>query len=93
MITGLNIIIYPTFEFAMTSTIFSSPSKPVISLIISEPASIAALATSDFQVSTEITTSISDLIALIIGTILSISSSTEINLLPGLVDSPPISSI
>ena len=93
IITGLNIIIYPTFESAITSAIFSSPSNAVISLIISAPASIAALATSDFQVSTEITTSISDLIALIIGTILSISSSTEINLLPGLVDSPPISSI
>ena len=48
--------------------------KPVISLTISAPASSAAAATWDFQVSTEIKTSLSFRMALITGTTRSISS-------------------
>ena len=79
--------------FAMTAAIFSSYFSPHISFMRSAPACIPASATADLYVSSDTATSKSLFIASMIGAVLSISSSSDIFVYPGLVDSPPTSII
>jgi len=71
--------------------IAGSKLKPEMSFTIEAPASRAASATSDFEVSTEMGISVPAASDLITGTTLRISSSGETDTEPGRVDSPPTS--
>ena len=74
--------------FAATSRIFSFV-RPVMSLIMSAPASRAAFATAGFWVSIEMV--ISSFRALMMGSTLRSSSCSDTGVDEGLVDSPPMS--
>src|SRR6267143_314064 len=79
------------FRFAASGKIFLSPRPAVTSLMIDAPASSAALATSDFEVSIEMGMSILARSFSITGIARFNSSFTEIGSAPGRVDSPPTS--
>src|ERR1700731_2093728 len=79
------------FRFAASGNIFSSARPAVTSLMMDEPASNAALATSDFEVSIEMRVSILGRNFWITGITRPNSSFTETGLAPGRVDSPPTS--
>ena len=81
---------HPCLE--MSEAILGSPRSAVTSFTQSTPPSMASAATADFQVSTESQISLSLRRASIRGITLDNSSSREISLLPGPLDSPPISS-
>ena len=82
---------YCTLGFeAITAAIFRSDNPPLTSFTYSEPAAIAAFATSDRIVST-LTTAPSFTNSVITGITLANSSSSLIRSAPGLVDSPPTS--
>ena len=78
---------------AMTFAMFLSYFNPQISFTRSAPAAIAAFATLLLYVSIDTGISNFSLIARMTGTTRPISSSSEINVYPGRVDSPPTSII
>src|SRR6266480_433949 len=79
------------FRFVASDNIFSSPRPAVTSLMMDAPASSAAFATSDFEVSIEMWISILARKPSITGTTRRNSSFTEIGSAPRRVDSPPTS--
>ena len=80
-----------TFRFAASGNIFSSPRPAVTSLIMDAPASSATAATSDFEVSIEIGTSILARNSSTTGITRFNSSFSDTGSAPGRVDSPPTS--
>src|SRR5947207_6949494 len=79
------------FRLAASGNIFSSPRPAVTSLMIDAPASSAALATSDLDVSIETEMSILARSSSITGSTRFYSSFADTGFAPGRVDSPPMS--